>query len=274
MRVRHEHLKAPVSPERRAELDAISRAVEAELPEIVGRKTGVNFHDALAFRVLMHRLRAVREQKGLTLDAAATAVGMDKAQLSRLEAGQGNPTVQTVERVARGYGFQVLFSLQNNETGAVELPGLVLAPVAPAAAAAKFELELSVAEWNGGLELTWTYNTDLFDAATIERLGASFDCLLRGIVADPSRPLCRLPGQGLTERRSRPFPRTGAGSARQPPPTALSGACASPPPDPGCPEPLACPLAGGTALALAALTWNLFRTWNIRTCYACFLSTY
>ncbi|MCQ4163601.1 non-ribosomal peptide synthetase [Tahibacter harae] len=89
--------------------------------------------------------------------------------------------------------FQVLFSLQNNETGAVELPGLVLAPVAPAAAAAKFELELSVAEWNGGLELTWTYNTDLFDAATIERLGASFDCLLRGIVADPSRPLCRLP---------------------------------------------------------------------------------
>jgi non-ribosomal peptide synthetase component F len=39
----------------------------------------------------------------------------------------------------------------------------------------------------------WEYSTELFEAATIERLGAHFETLLEGIVADPKRRLSELP---------------------------------------------------------------------------------
>ncbi|HZA22857.1 MAG TPA: AMP-binding protein, partial [Dehalococcoidia bacterium] len=83
--------------------------------------------------------------------------------------------------------------LQNLPLGALELPGLRLSPLALESATAKFDLSLVLSETEQGLWGEWEYSTDLFERATIERLGGQFATLLGGIVADPTKPLAELP---------------------------------------------------------------------------------
>ncbi|MGH8488689.1 MAG: amino acid adenylation domain-containing protein, partial [Gammaproteobacteria bacterium] len=93
--------------------------------------------------------------------------------------------------------FQVAFALQSaplgDPLGALELPGLSLSPLELESGVAKFDLSLSMSETEQGLLGEWEYSTDLFERSTIERWGAHFETLLRGLVADPSRPLAELP---------------------------------------------------------------------------------
>jgi len=57
--------------------------------------------------VLSH-FKRLREQAGLTQRELAKSIGMDTTALSRLESGrQPNVTVQTLERVARGLGYDL-----------------------------------------------------------------------------------------------------------------------------------------------------------------------
>jgi amino acid adenylation domain-containing protein/non-ribosomal peptide synthase protein (TIGR01720 family) len=89
--------------------------------------------------------------------------------------------------------FQVMFALQNVPVGELVLPGLSLSPLTLESVTAKFDLSLVLSEAEGGLVGVWEYSTELFEAATIERLGAHFETLLEGIVADPQRRLSELP---------------------------------------------------------------------------------
>src|SRR5205823_5567262 len=97
--------------------------------------------------------------------------------------------------------FQVLFALQTAPVGELELPGLSLSPMTLESVTAKFDLSLMLSEVEGGLVGEWEYSTELFEAATIERLGAHFQTLLEGIVADPQRRLSELPLLTDVERR-------------------------------------------------------------------------
>src|SRR5262249_22285220 len=54
---------------------------------------------------------------------------------------------------------------------------------------AKFDLTLSVTEGKQGLGVVVKYNTDLFDAATMERFLGHFRTLLEAVVADPQQPV-------------------------------------------------------------------------------------
>jgi amino acid adenylation domain-containing protein len=85
--------------------------------------------------------------------------------------------------------FQVMFALQNAPVGAVELPGLTLAPVEVDRPAAQFDLTLFMWEEDKALSGRIEYNTDLFDAETVARLTGRLEVLLNAIVADPQ---CRL----------------------------------------------------------------------------------
>ena len=89
--------------------------------------------------------------------------------------------------------FQILFALQNNDSGAPSLDDLELSPVAGEHGIIKFDLELFAGEHDGQLILNWNYNTDLFEAESIERLAASYEQLLKGIVADPDQAIGELP---------------------------------------------------------------------------------
>src|SRR5205085_2986840 len=83
--------------------------------------------------------------------------------------------------------FQVMFTLQNAAPGTPQLPGLAVEPLEIESGLAKLDLLLGVAGGAEGLDARFELSTDLFDAATIERLAASFETLLQGIVTDPRR---------------------------------------------------------------------------------------
>jgi amino acid adenylation domain-containing protein len=95
--------------------------------------------------------------------------------------------------------YQVLFALQNAPAGALRLPGLALEEVPLGAETAKTDLLLSLAEMPPGtdgageLRGTWEYATDLFDPATIRRLGRSLTVLLTAAAASPETPVADLP---------------------------------------------------------------------------------
>jgi natural product biosynthesis luciferase-like monooxygenase protein/amino acid adenylation domain-containing protein len=88
--------------------------------------------------------------------------------------------------------FQVLFILQNTPVHALQLPGLRLEQVDVDAGAAKFDLTLSLALTDGGYTGHLEYNTDLFDASTIERLAGHYVRLLEAAAEAPDRPIGRL----------------------------------------------------------------------------------
>ena len=97
--------------------------------------------------------------------------------------------------------FQVMLVLQNAPDSALKLEGLSVSRVRGVTETAKFDLTLSVSESAEGLRVSLQYNTDLFEDATIARLLAHFEVLLRCIVHDPTKRISEL--SLMTEAESR-----------------------------------------------------------------------
>ncbi len=57
----------------------------------------------------------------------------------------------------------------------------------------KFDLMVFLTEADGGLEVLFEYNSDLFDRRTVERMSAHYQTLLREIVKEHDRPIGELP---------------------------------------------------------------------------------
>ena len=89
--------------------------------------------------------------------------------------------------------FQVMFVLQNAPMPALDLPGLTLAPLQIVNQSAALDLTLNLEERAGELHGWFEYNTDLFDAATIERMLGHYRVLLASVVAHPEQPVALLP---------------------------------------------------------------------------------
>ncbi|WP_208453807.1 condensation domain-containing protein, partial [Burkholderia gladioli] len=90
--------------------------------------------------------------------------------------------------------FQMMLIVQNTPMDTPAMPGLTLRMRGNANATAKCDLLLNVAEneGDGTLACGLEYDTDLFDAATVERIGRHFTELLRSIVAAPAAPVASL----------------------------------------------------------------------------------
>ncbi|WP_343996904.1 SDR family NAD(P)-dependent oxidoreductase, partial [Ideonella azotifigens] len=97
--------------------------------------------------------------------------------------------------------FQVMLVLQNAPMTGLVLPGLRAELMQAERVTAKFDLTLTLTEDPQGLHGELEYNTDLFEAATIERMAGHFTQLLRAIVEDPERPVGELPMLGAAERQ-------------------------------------------------------------------------
>ncbi|MCW5315485.1 amino acid adenylation domain-containing protein [Nostoc sp. KVJ3] len=97
--------------------------------------------------------------------------------------------------------FQVMFSLQNAPMSELELADLTISSLSAQSATAKFDLTLSMQNSTAGLVGVWEYNTDLFDAGTIERMAGHFVTLLSGIVANPEERISQLPLLTATEQQ-------------------------------------------------------------------------
>jgi surfactin family lipopeptide synthetase A len=97
--------------------------------------------------------------------------------------------------------FQVLFAFRNVPSHQLTLDGLELKLLRGDRTTSKFELGLFVSEINDGLGLRWEYNCDLFDPETITRMSEHFALLLQSSLAEPDRPISKLPLLGESERR-------------------------------------------------------------------------
>ena len=49
-------------------------------------------------------IKRIREQKKLSQGDICRALGYDRAQMSNIEAGKGNPTLSTIEKIAQALG--------------------------------------------------------------------------------------------------------------------------------------------------------------------------
>ncbi|MFN6486361.1 MULTISPECIES: non-ribosomal peptide synthetase [unclassified Nostoc] len=89
--------------------------------------------------------------------------------------------------------FQIMFVLQNAPTSELGLTGLTVNRLPIKGTTSRFDLTLSMENTATGLAGWWEYNTDLFDASTIERMTSHFVTLLEGIVANPEQRISQLP---------------------------------------------------------------------------------
>jgi amino acid adenylation domain-containing protein/non-ribosomal peptide synthase protein (TIGR01720 family) len=97
---------------------------------------------------------------------------------------------------------QGLSSFALGEAGApVQLNGLTLEPMALERRVAQFDLTLAMAEAGVEMLASLEYNTDLLDAATVERLAGHLQTLLGSVVAAPSERVSELPLIDERERR-------------------------------------------------------------------------
>lgn len=88
--------------------------------------------------------------------------------------------------------FQIMFVLHNQEAAQLRLPALSMTPVESPLAAAKFDLLLSAQENAAGIGLSWTYSTDLFAAATVERMADGLEQLILDGIRDEQTRLAAL----------------------------------------------------------------------------------
>jgi len=100
--------------------------------------------------------------------------------------------LQPDREMSRSPLFQVMFTLQNAPRETLTLPGVTLSILEGENRNAKFDLMLTMAEGNAGLQGWFEYNTDLFDAEPIERMAQHFQTLVQSIVAEPSQPASAL----------------------------------------------------------------------------------
>ncbi len=94
--------------------------------------------------------------------------------------------------------FQVMFILQNAPQTPPGLTGVDVTQIKVEKGTALFELTLEMWEKENCLKGEMEYRTDLFNRATIARLGGSFMTLLESITADPCKPISEL--QLLTKK--------------------------------------------------------------------------
>ncbi len=97
--------------------------------------------------------------------------------------------------------FQVSFLFQNIPLPGFDVPGLTLEPLTVPADTARFDLELQVFDTPERFTGWFDYNSDLFDADTVAGLARRLAGLVDGLLADPDRPIGRLPMLPADERR-------------------------------------------------------------------------
>lgn len=69
-----------------------------------------------------NNIRTIRMGQGLSLEELSGRCGIDAAPLSKLERGESNATVQTLDRVARGLGVSMveLVDIREYRTGTLD----------------------------------------------------------------------------------------------------------------------------------------------------------
>ncbi|AEV85005.1 thioester reductase [Actinoplanes sp. SE50] len=123
-------------------------------------------------------------------------------------------TLQPDRDLSRNPLFQIMFDVQHLDRFPATLGGAAIEALRAGAAVAKFDLTLTVQQRAGDrLRCVFEYATELFDAATVDRLAGHYLRLLAGVVADPDVRLSEVDLLGEQDRR---LLRQGAPAPREP----------------------------------------------------------
>jgi amino acid adenylation domain-containing protein len=168
----------------------IAGRTRAETEELIGLFVNLlalrgEVADDPGFATLLRRVK----------EAALAAYGHQELPFEKLV-----EALHPVRDLGRHPVFQVMFSLQNVPGEELALPGLMVSRIDPERPVTQFDLMLVMQQTPDGLAGQFQYATDLFDAATIERLADHFVRLLSGIVAEPQRRVSELALLGEAER--------------------------------------------------------------------------
>ncbi|HEU4709473.1 MAG TPA: amino acid adenylation domain-containing protein, partial [Methylophilaceae bacterium] len=106
-----------------------------------------------------------------------------------------------VRSMAHSPLFQVMFNLENTPKTRLGAGGLVMQTVNTHREVAKFDLSLNIEQLGQVLTAQWEFNTDLFDATTIERMVGHFEQLLRQALAHPVTRIADMPLLSAKERQ-------------------------------------------------------------------------
>jgi amino acid adenylation domain-containing protein len=108
---------------------------------------------------------------------------------------QGLPFEKIVEELKpeRSLGYnplvQVIFTLEGFSIEALHLDSFAIQPEEIDSGVEKFDLTVSAKETPEGLRFFWSYNSDIFNPDTIERMMRHFQRLLKQIVEHPDKPI-------------------------------------------------------------------------------------
>ncbi|HEV2851938.1 MAG TPA: condensation domain-containing protein, partial [Thermoanaerobaculia bacterium] len=109
--------------------------------------------------------------------------------------------LQPVRDNSRSPLFQVMFLLGQHGEGTVPEGSIRIEHYATETGTSQFDLTLFAAETPEGLEIGVEYNTDLFDAGTMDRMLEHYRDLLAAVAADPAVRLEDVPVPPLTRAR-------------------------------------------------------------------------
>ena len=152
------------------------------------------FVNTLALRADLSGDPPFRDLLGRVRESALSAYAYQDLPFERLV-----EELQPERDLSRSPLFQVMVSLDPVQGGEL-VPGLGCELLRIDGGTAKFDLSLFL-EQESGLTAIFEYATDLFDAATVTRLGRSFFCLLSGLVEEGAGlRLSGLPLLGAEER--------------------------------------------------------------------------
>lgn len=73
--------------------------------------------------------RRIREEKKLTLDAAANVTGVSRSMLAQIEKGDVNPTISVLWKIANGYKASFTSLVERQEARATVLPMREIVPI-------------------------------------------------------------------------------------------------------------------------------------------------
>ncbi|RKT55884.1 non-ribosomal peptide synthase/polyketide synthase [Saccharothrix australiensis] len=162
---------------------AVSGRGRAELDDVVGL-----FVNTVVLRSTVDTRRSFTE----------LLTGVRSAVLDGF-AHQDVPFERVVEAVrpdrdpSRNALFDVMVLVQNTGDAAPVLPGVVATELPLPLTTATCDLTFEFGESDGALLGAVEYSTDLFDAATVDRMARHLVALLAGVAAAPDRPLSAIP---------------------------------------------------------------------------------
>lgn len=88
--------------------------------------------------------------------------------------------------------FQVMFNMHNMPRTIIDVPGLIIEELEYDYGNSLVDVCFKVSEQNGTIACTLIYDTDLFEAATIERMAGHFQMIVLGSITTPDQEIARL----------------------------------------------------------------------------------